>query len=89
MLPIFEAIEQVYAGDARGNPFAWLSEIECPVRVATTENSWPMHKEMVSRAVALLPAASQCNFEGVGHGVAQEAPELVLRALWAFAAQVG
>jgi pimeloyl-ACP methyl ester carboxylesterase len=79
MLPIFEAIEQVYAGDARGNPFAWLTEIECPVRVATTENSWPMHKEMVSRAVALLPAASRWNFEGVGHGVAQEAPELVLR----------
>jgi pimeloyl-ACP methyl ester carboxylesterase len=89
MLPIFEAIEQVYAGDARGNPFAWLSEIECPVRVATTERSWSIHKEMVSRAVALLPAASQYNFDGVGHGVAQEAPELVLRALRAFAAQVG
>lgn len=36
--PIFEAMEQVYAGDARGNPFAWLSEIACPVRIATAEN---------------------------------------------------
>ena len=26
--PIFEAMEQVYTGDARGNPFAWLAEIE-------------------------------------------------------------
>ena len=82
-------MEQVYAGDARGNPFAWLSEIECPVRVATTEKSWPIYKEMASRAVALLPAASQWTFDGVGHSVAQEAPERVLAALKAFEAQVG
>ena len=30
--PIFEAMEQVYRGDDRGNPFGWLSEIACPVR---------------------------------------------------------
>jgi pimeloyl-ACP methyl ester carboxylesterase len=88
MLPIFEAIEQVYRGDARGNPFPWLSEIRCPVRIAITEHSWSIHKEMVSRAVALLPAASQWSFDGVGHGVAQEAPERVLHALKAFAAEV-
>jgi pimeloyl-ACP methyl ester carboxylesterase len=88
MLPIFEAIEQVYSGDARGNPFAWLSEIRCPVRVAITEQSWSIHKEMVSRAFALLPAASKWNFEGVGHSVAQEAPERVLQALQAFAAGI-
>jgi pimeloyl-ACP methyl ester carboxylesterase len=88
LLPIMEAMEQVYAGDARGNPFAWLADIKCPVRVAATEKSWPIYKEMASRAVALLPAASQWNFDGVGHSVAQEAPELVLRALRAFAAQV-
>ncbi|MBN8986871.1 MAG: alpha/beta hydrolase [Rhizobiales bacterium] len=87
LLPIFEAIEQVYRGDARGNPFASLSEIQCPVRVAVTEQSWPVYKEMASRAVALLPAASQWHFEGVGHTVAQEAPERVLRALTAFAAE--
>ena len=40
LLPIFEAMEQVYTGDARGNPFAWLPEIACPVRVATAEKSW-------------------------------------------------
>ena len=28
---IFEAMEQVYTGDDRGNPFAWLTEIDCPV----------------------------------------------------------
>jgi len=89
LLPIFEAIEQVYTGDARGNPFAWLSDIACPVCLATAERSWSIHKEMVSRAVALIPAASQWSFDGVGHGVAQEAPELVLAALKAFAAQVG
>ena len=89
MLPIFEAIEQVYRGDARGNPFPWLSEIRCPVRIAVTEQSWSIHKEMVSRAVTLLPAASQWSFEGVGHSVAQEAPERVLQALKAFTAEAG
>jgi pimeloyl-ACP methyl ester carboxylesterase len=84
--PIFEAMEQIYAGDERGNPFAALSEIGCPVRVAATERSWPIYKEMASRAVALIPAASQWTFEGVGHCVAQEAPTLLLEALRAFEA---
>lgn len=82
--PIFEAMEQVYAGDARGTPFAWLSEIGCPVRVATAEKSWPIYKEMAARAVTLLPAASQHTFDGIGHCVAQEAPELLLQALERF-----
>ena len=58
--------------------------IGCPVRVATAERSWPIYKEMSSRAVALIPAASQWTFDGVGHCVAQEAPALVLEALKAF-----
>ena len=82
--PIFEAMEQVYAGDERGNPFAWLSEIECPVRVATAEKSWPVYKEMAARAVALIPDASQWTFDGVGHCVAQEAPGKVIEALEVF-----
>ena len=82
--PIFEAMEQVYAGDIRGNPFSWLSEIKCPVRIATTEKSWPIYKEMASRAVTLIPDASQWTFDGVGHCVAQEEPKLLLRALEAF-----
>ena len=82
--PIFEAMEQVYAGDERGNPFGWLSGIECPVRVATAEKSWPIYKEMAARAVALIPGASQWTFEGVGHCVAQEAPGNVIEALKAF-----
>ena len=89
LLPIMQAMEQVYAGDERGNPFAWLSEITCPVRVATTEKSWPIYKEMAARAVGLLPAASKMTFDGIGHSVAQEAPELVLQALKAFEAQAG
>jgi pimeloyl-ACP methyl ester carboxylesterase len=87
--PIFEAMEQVYAGDARGNPFAWLSEIDCPVRVATADGSWAIYKEMASRAVSLILAASQWRFDGIGHGIAQEAPELLLAALKAFEAEAG
>lgn len=85
--PIFEAMEQVYAGDERGNPFASLTAIDCPVRVATAENSWGVYKEMAARAVALIPGASQWTFDGVGHCVAQEAPDLLLRALETFEAQ--
>jgi pimeloyl-ACP methyl ester carboxylesterase len=86
LLPIYQAMEQVYDGDARGNPFARLSGIGCPVRIATAGDSWPIYKEMASRAVALLPAASRTSFEGVGHCVAQEAPALLLQALRAFEA---
>ena len=85
--PIFEAMAQVYAGDARGNPFAWLSEIDCPVCVATTEKSWAIYKEMAARAVALIPGVSEWRFDGVGHCVAQEAPGMVLKALEAFEAR--
>ena len=88
-LPICEAMEQVYAGDARGNPFAWLSEIGCPVCVTTSEQSWPIYKIMASRAVALIPHASQWTFEGVDHCVAQEAPKLLLDALTAFETRAG
>ncbi len=82
--PIFEAMAQIYTGDERGNPFAWLSEIECPVRIATTEKSWSIYKEMADRAVAMIPNVSGWTFDGVGHCVAQEAPGKVLEALGAF-----
>jgi pimeloyl-ACP methyl ester carboxylesterase len=82
--PIFEAMEQIYTGDIRGNPFGWLVDIDCPVRIATTEKSWQIYKEMATRAAALIPAASRHSFEGVGHCVAQENPKLLLGALAAF-----
>ncbi len=44
LLPIYQAMEQVYDGDARGNPFAWLSEIGCPVRIATAGTPGPSIK---------------------------------------------
>ncbi|MBK5651175.1 MULTISPECIES: alpha/beta hydrolase [Bradyrhizobium] len=87
LLPIMQAMEQIYAGDSRGNPFPWISEIACPVRIATAEQSWPVYKEMADRAAALIPHASRWRFDGVGHCVAQEAPELMVTALRAFAAQ--
>jgi pimeloyl-ACP methyl ester carboxylesterase len=82
--PIFQAMAQVYAGDDRGNPFTWLTGIECPVRVATAEKSWPIYKEMADRAIALIPDVSRWTFEGAGHCVAQEMPEMVVEALKAF-----
>jgi pimeloyl-ACP methyl ester carboxylesterase len=85
LVPIFEAIDQIYAGDERGNPFSWLSEIRCPVRIATAERSPPFHKEMVARAAALIPRTSRWSFDGVGHCVPQEAPELLIDALQRFA----
>ena len=38
LLPICEAMEQVYTGDDRGNPFAWLTEIDCPVALRRRNN---------------------------------------------------
>ncbi|NEW97321.1 alpha/beta hydrolase [Rhodopseudomonas sp. BR0G17] len=84
--PIFEAMEQVYRGDDRGNPFGWLRELNnCPVRIATAEHSWPIYKEMAARASALIPGASRIAFDRVGHCVAQEAPARLLTALQEFA----
>jgi pimeloyl-ACP methyl ester carboxylesterase len=84
--PIVEAMEQVYAGDARGNPFAGLAEIDCPVQVTTAERSGAIYKEMASRAVSLIPHVSTLTFDGLGHCVAQEAPARVVDAVRDFSA---
>lgn len=83
--PIYEAMEQVYVGDARGNPFASLTEIECPARVTTAAKSGPIYKEMARRAVSLIPQVSTMVFEGAGHCVAQEVPGRVVEAVREFA----
>jgi pimeloyl-ACP methyl ester carboxylesterase len=83
--PIYEAMELVYVGDLRGNPFGWLAEIDCPVRVTTAAKSGPIYKEMAKRAVSLIPRASIMVFEGAGHCVAQEMPERVVEAVKEFA----
>lgn len=87
--PIFQAMEQIYTGDGRGNPFPWFSDIACPVRIAAAEQSWPIYKEMAGRAAALIPHASRWTFDGVGHCVAQEAPGLMVAALRTFAGRAG
>ncbi|MGY3080826.1 pimeloyl-ACP methyl ester carboxylesterase [Bradyrhizobium sp. LM6.10] len=83
--PIYQAMEQVYVGDARGNPFTSLSAIDCPVRVTTAAKSGPIYKEMASRAVSLIPRVSTLTFDGAGHCVAQEAPAVVVKAVREFA----
>lgn len=83
--PIYEAIEQVYTGDARGNPFGGLAEIDCPVRLTTAAKSGPIYKDMARRAVSLIPRVSTLVFEGAGHCVAQEVPERVVEAVRGFA----
>ncbi|WP_431202193.1 alpha/beta fold hydrolase [Bradyrhizobium betae] len=83
--PIYEAMTQVYVGDARGNPFGAFAEIDCPVRVTTAEKSGPIYKEMASRAVTLIPHVSTLVFEDAGHCVAQEAPAAVVKAVREFA----
>lgn len=83
--PIYEAMEQVYVGDARGNPFALLAGIDCAVRVATAAKSGPIYWEMARRAVSLIPQVSTLVFEGAGHCVAQERPAAVARAVLDFA----
>ncbi|OAF07023.1 alpha/beta hydrolase [Bradyrhizobium centrolobii] len=84
--PIFEAMDQIYTGDARGNPFAWLTQIDCPVRVTTAETSGAIYKEMAARAESLIPGVSTQAFAGIGHCVAQEAPALVVQAVREFSA---
>ncbi len=82
--PIIEAMEQIYKGDSRGNPFMWLAGIDCPVRITTSEKSRGIYKNMSSRAVSLIPDVSEFTFDGFDHCVVQEAPQLVLKALRKF-----
>jgi len=82
--PIYEAMTQVYVGDARGNPFTALAEIGCPVRVATAANSGPIYKVMAARAVSLIPQVSTLVFADARHCVAQERPERVVEAIRVF-----
>ncbi|MCK1619267.1 alpha/beta hydrolase [Bradyrhizobium sp. 159] len=81
LCPIYEAMEQVYVGDARGNPFTSLTEIDCPVRVTTAAKSGPIYKEMSARAVSLIPRVSTLAFDDAGHCVAQEVPQAVVQAV--------
>ncbi|MGY8705883.1 alpha/beta hydrolase [Bradyrhizobium sp. 18BD] len=85
LCPIYEAMTQVYVGDARGNPFTGLAEIDCPVRVTTAAKSWPVYKVMAARAASLIPRVSTLVFEGAGHCVAQEVPAAVVEAVREFA----
>ncbi|MBW7970629.1 alpha/beta hydrolase [Bradyrhizobium sp. BR 10289] len=83
--PIYEVMVQIYVGDARGNPFGSLAEINCPVRVATNAKSGPVYKVMAARAVSLIPRVSTLVFENAGHCVAQEVPAAVVSAVREFA----
>ena len=85
--PIIEAMEQIYKGDTRGNPFMGLAGIDCPVRITTSEKSRSIYKDMSSRAVSLIPDVSEFTFDGFDHCVVQEAPQLVLKALREFDAR--
>ena len=87
LLPIFEAMEQVYSGDERGNPL-----VGCPRSIARSglpllNDPGLIYKEMASRAVALIPQVSEWSFSGVGHCVGQEDPKLLLGALQIFEAK--
>ena len=82
--PIFEAMEQIYTGDERGNPFARLSAICCPVTIATSDHPWPIYRQMAERAMALIPGAQSLHFAGVGHCIAQQAPAQLLKMLLEF-----
>ncbi|WP_298241711.1 alpha/beta hydrolase [uncultured Bradyrhizobium sp.] len=83
--PIYEAMEQVYVGDIRGNPFGLLAELDCPVRVTTAAKSGPIYKAMAARAVSLIPQVSTLVFQDAGHCVAQEVPTAVVKAVREFA----
>ena len=61
LLPIYQAMEQVYEGDARGNPFAWLSEIGCPVRIATAGVGGGWALPTGKWRSAFLPATPSCS----------------------------
>ncbi len=83
--PIIEAMDRRYLGDARGNPFAMLREVACPVRISTTGRSSEIYKAMAVRAAAMIPHSTPVHFVDSGHCAPQEQPAEVAEALVRFA----
>jgi pimeloyl-ACP methyl ester carboxylesterase len=85
LVHIYAAMENVYAGDDRGNPFRALAKIESGLCcVSTAEKSGEIYKQMARIADDLIPNAASMEFSDAGHSVAQERPQEVVRALLGF-----
>lgn len=64
-------------GTHQTRTFEYLSDIQCPVLVATTEHSNPRFKRMADLAHDLIDDTTVEHLLGVGHAVPQVAPERI------------
>ena len=74
---IFAAMEGTYHGERADHTFSALGRIDVPTVVVTTELSQPIYGQMACVAHRLIPGSSTHHLDGVGHAVAQVAPDRI------------
>ena len=84
LVPIFAVMEGRYRVDDPMQPFEALRTVDCPTLLMTTELSQPVYKQMAEVAGRLLPQAARHHLPGVGHAVAQTAPDALAELSMAF-----
>jgi pimeloyl-ACP methyl ester carboxylesterase len=83
--PIFAVREGTYRAGRPRHPFDALRRVRQPICVATTEHSQPIYEDMADVVHRLVPDASRCHFDGLGHSAVHVDPERVaaeVRRFW-------
>jgi len=81
--PIFLTFQNAYYGDDRGDPFATLDSIACPVFISHSQSSAPPLDQLADRAALHFPNATRHTFS-CGHCVPQEDPKTLAEAVHQF-----
>ena len=76
---------QRYRGDGRGDPFAVVPQITCPVAASVSADSDPRYHRGAEVLRRRLPHTRAVEIPGVQHCAPQEDPEAMTAALQAFA----
>ena len=85
LVHIYAAVDGLYRGDVRGQPFGRLREIPSGrCCISTADWSSGMYRDMAKVGLELIPGTRTYHFRGAGHSVAQEKPEEVVEAVLAF-----
>jgi len=81
--PIYLAFQNAYHGDDRGDPFATLDKIACPMFISQSRLSEPPLDQLADRACLHFPNAIRHTFH-CGHCVPQEDPKALVEAIREF-----
>jgi len=82
--PIYRTFHNARHPDDRGEPFAAIHRVACPVAISHSALSDGIYFTLAERAAAHLPGAHRVRFDNAGHCVPQEAPAALAEAALGF-----